>query len=441
MVNSNELLYYQTENFQKRLKNLNEKERKYFNVIRSQYGVLFIQSRPGIAKSSIGKDIADKMGLQYVDVRLSMADETDMQFPNLVFNDDINHHVIEYAIPEWAVMSNQKPTLIHFEELNRSSLAVRNAALQILLERGIGPKFKFNDNVYMMSSGNLGEEDNTDVEDFDSAVKGRLITLKHELTVSEWLNWAENDNVHPDITSFIGLFPDYMNKVGSSDESAYASPRSWTMLSEYISKNFGGGAKIDPSTVRKKKVQNQMIDDYSNADVLRDPDGFPIFFYDGFSYTEGEDLSSNPMTRNWGDTNENIRDIQDVSAGMVGSASATRFLKFLEERIRITLDDIITKYPKIKDDLQERYGRDKYSELLTTAKDAPIDNWNQNNIDNFASFLKDCHPDERVSFLLGVVDMAQTKYKGGIENKSVMSLMVRFKDDILKVKNTHAMNK
>jgi hypothetical protein len=37
-----------------------------------------------------------------------------------------------------------------------------------LLEREIGTAFKFNDNVLMMSSGNLGDEDGTDVEEFDS---------------------------------------------------------------------------------------------------------------------------------------------------------------------------------------------------------------------------------------------------------------------------------
>ena len=39
---------------------------------------------------------------------------------------------IDYTVKR-AFKSNLKPTLIHFEELNRASQHVRNAALQILL--------------------------------------------------------------------------------------------------------------------------------------------------------------------------------------------------------------------------------------------------------------------------------------------------------------------
>ena len=44
----------------------------------------------------------------------------------------------------------------------------------MLHERGIGTEFKFNDNVLMIASGNLGDEDGTDVEEFDSE---RLLSL------------------------------------------------------------------------------------------------------------------------------------------------------------------------------------------------------------------------------------------------------------------------
>jgi hypothetical protein len=42
-----------------------------------------------------------------------------------------------------------------------------------------------------MSSGNLGDEDGTDVEEFDSALNNRLIHINHTLDVQEWLDYAE----------------------------------------------------------------------------------------------------------------------------------------------------------------------------------------------------------------------------------------------------------
>ena len=66
------------------LQTLTKKERKYFSIMWAKYGVLNITSKPGIAKSAIGRAIAEKMGFAYSDLRLSMIDETDIGlYPNV----------------------------------------------------------------------------------------------------------------------------------------------------------------------------------------------------------------------------------------------------------------------------------------------------------------------------------------------------------------------
>ena len=178
---------------------LTPKERKYFSVMWAKYGVLNITSKPGVAKSAIGKSIAEKMGFRYMDIRLSMVDETDVGlYPN-VSEVDVNGKMVkclDFVVPRWAIEANKQPTIIHFEELNRASQQVRNAALQILLERQIGTDFNFNENVLMMSSGNLGDEDGTDVEEFDSALNNRLVHINHTLAVDEWIGDFATENCH-----------------------------------------------------------------------------------------------------------------------------------------------------------------------------------------------------------------------------------------------------
>jgi len=164
------------------LSTLTERERLYYQVMKAKSGVLFITAKPGVAKSAIARSIADKMDMAYEDVRLSMSDETDFKFPHITTIDDVK--VSDYAVPRWAFEANKRPTILHFEELNRAPQFVRNAALQILLERQIG-NHKFNDNVLMMASGNLGDEDGTDIEEFDSALNNRLIHYPHTLSYQE----------------------------------------------------------------------------------------------------------------------------------------------------------------------------------------------------------------------------------------------------------------
>ena len=61
-----------------RMNTLTEMEKTYFQVMWAKYGVLNITSKPGVAKSAIGKSIADKMKFKYRDIRLTMVDETDV---------------------------------------------------------------------------------------------------------------------------------------------------------------------------------------------------------------------------------------------------------------------------------------------------------------------------------------------------------------------------
>jgi hypothetical protein len=339
-----------------KLSTLNETELKYFSLMWPKYGVLFISSRPGIAKTQIARSIANKMGFNYIDMRLSMADESDFKYPYL---EDAEYNggkikVSGYAVPEWAYKANDKPTLIHFEELNRAPQFVRNAALQILLEREIGD-FKFNDNVIMMASGNLGDEDGTDVEEFDSALNNRLIHIPHTLGVDEWLQNYGLENCHKLITSFIKAHPEQMYKT-SENTKAYATPRSWTMLSKFITKNWGMDA--------------------NPKDFL-------------------------PM-------------LKTVASGFLGN-SALKFVQYCEDMLNISIQDVINNYDAIKKDL-EKYNRDKNSELIQSLKEINIVDLNKRQLDNIVKFLKNVGEDEQTAYLLWILDnvpdIANPKLKG-----------------------------
>ena len=326
-----------------RMSSLTERERRYFMTMWPKYGVMYITSKPGIAKSAIALSIADKMGFVYKDVRLSMVDETDVGlYPRVAsYNGE---ECLDHVVPRWAVEANERPTIIHFEELNRASLAVRNAALQILLERRIGTKFKFNDTVLMMASGNLGDEDGTDVEEFDAALNNRLIHFNHTLGAPEWIDNFAKENCHSTIVSYIRSYPEKLYQPATENTKAYATPRSWTMLSQFIVKNFGKDAS---------------------------PREFLPF-------------------------------LQEVTHGYVGNG-AQRFLQYCQEMINITIQDIIDRFDKVEKEL-EKYNRDKNSELINSLKEYDIKKLSEKQLDNVTKFLKRVGDDELTAYLLHVLD-------------------------------------
>jgi hypothetical protein len=301
------------------------------------------------------------MGFKYLDVRLAMSDETDFKFP---FLKDAEYKgnifkVSGYAVPEWAFESNNQPTIIHFEELNRAPQFVRNAALQILLERQIG-EFKFNNTVLMMASGNLGDEDGTDVEEFDNALNNRLIHFSHTLGADEWVDNFGKTNCHPTIVSYIRAYPEKLYQNPTENTKAYATPRSWLFLSDFITKNFG--------------------------------------------------MECSPR--------EFLPYLQEVAHGYIGNG-AQRFLQYCQEMVNITIQDIIDRYDKVEKEL-DKYNRDKNSELIQSLKEFDIKKFTEKQLENVTKFLKRVSDDELTAYLLhildNVADVADPKIKKFMQN-------------------------
>lgn len=360
-----------------RMNSLTPREKRYFMTMWPKSGVLYITSKPGIAKSAIARSIADKMGFKYLDVRLSMSDETDFKFP---FLKDAEYKgnifkVSGYAVPEWAFEANSQPTIIHFEELNRAPQFVRNAALQILLERQIG-EFKFNGTVLMMASGNLGDEDNCDVEEFDNALNNRLIHFSHTLGSDEWVDNFGKVFCHPTIVSYIKAYPEKLYQNPTENTRAYATPRSWSFLSDFITKNFG--------------------------------------------------MEASPR--------EFLPYLQEVAHGYIGNG-AQRFLQYCQEMVNISIQDILNRYDQVEEELS-KYNRDKNSELIQSLKEFKIKDLTEKQLDNVTKFLKRVSDDELTAYLLYVLDNVPD-----VSDVKIKKFLQNFRDVLVNIKRINKPDK
>jgi len=355
-----------------RMSTLTPRERKYFMTMWPKSGVMYITSKPGIAKSAIAREIALKMGFKYLDIRLSMVDETDVGlYPNVstIDKDGVGIKCLDFVVPRWAIEANSQPTIIHFEELNRAQLPVRNAALQILLERQIGTDFKFNDTVLMMASGNMGDEDGTDVEEFDNALNNRLIHFNHTLGADEWIDGFAKEKCHSSIVSFIKAYPEKLYQNPTENTRAYATPRSWCFMSDFITQNFGKEAS----------------------------------------------------------PREFLPYLQEVAHGYIGNG-AQRFLQYCQEMVNINIHDIIDRYDKVEKEL-DKYNRDKNSELIQTLKEFDIKKFNDKQLDNVTKFLKRVGHDELTAYLLHVLDNVPD-----VTDPKIKKFMQTFKDVLINIK-------
>ena len=364
-----------------RMKTLNNKEKMYFSMMYPKSGVLYITDRPGSAKSAIAREIARKMGYYYLDLRLTLLDETDLGLYPSVKTDEEKIEYLVHIISEWALIANKQKTIICFDELNRASKALRNAALQILLERGIGFHFKFNDGVLMMATGNLGDEDKCEVELFDDALNGRLIHVRHSLSTKEWLDNYANMNVHKIINDYIELHPEYMYTNPTEQIVAYASPRTWTFLSDYIICMHG---------------YNSTVSDF-------------------------------------------LEDIQDKAHCYIGAA-AVDFINYCHDMTRINIQNILNDYDNFKNELA-KCRRDKIAELMTALQHETLrlDYLNDKQMGNLYKFFESdfLSDDERTAHIIFLADQDELgevvngKKKMHVNKKNFLNRFNTFSSDLL----------
>jgi hypothetical protein len=308
---------------------------KYEQIIKSRAGVLYIEGQPGVAKTAIANAIAERNNWKFVDIRLAQVDGAEVGgIPTKVKHGD--HEVLHYALPEWAIYANEQPTLIFFDELNRASLETRNAALQILNEHRIGWNFKFNENVYFMAAGNLGEEDGTEVEELDSALRNRLVIMKHTLTFADWKKHFAEENVYAPIVAFLEANPSHTFKMDTHEDKSFATYRSWTNLSAFI----------------------KSLDKATPKEIL-----------------------------SW---------VKEVGSSYVGNANM-RFVRFLEDSINLSAKDIFLNWGNVKDQINYN-DRSRISELLNEIKQYPFEDHPSKQLENIIDFCRGIHKDELVGF-------------------------------------------
>lgn len=331
---------------------LSNLEQLYFNIMKAQTykgrgAVLYTYGQPGIAKSAIYKSIAEKTAMNYIPIHLSMVDETDVGiYPDKVKMTVNGEEVsfLDHIVPLWAKEANEHPCIIHFEELNRSHLSVRNAALQILLDRQIGTKFKFNENVFMCASGNIGEDDGTEVDEFDNALYNRLCVIEHIMEIDEWVSQFAEKEVHPSIIDYVKNNPSSSLTLPSADSvfKTYATYRSWTFLSDFIQ-----------STYSKK----------------------------------GE----------WANPNSWVKDMDVAGVGFIGSTWIS-FKNYVLDAINIKLEDIIKDYDSVKDRIK-LIRNDRKQQLISDISSLEMKKINSKYYDNILNFISDQSSEDIHNFL------------------------------------------
>lgn len=215
---------------------------------------------PGIGKSAIIAQLAKQYGYAFKDIRLAQMSE--VEIGGLIYPGDPDQNgnptTTHWLKPDFLPTENDPPTIILLDEITSCSKKVQVAAYQLVLDRRIGVH-KLPEDAIIIALGNREDDDGVFFK-LAAPLADRFTIGEITLVPEEWLHdYALNKNVscnvingkntyfNPVVSAFIMAKPTYLHtQEANPDAMIFATPRSWTKISDYLNAAGFNGGNLSP---------------------------------------------------------------------------------------------------------------------------------------------------------------------------------------------------
>lgn len=206
---------------------------------------VFLWGPPGIGKSDVVKQIADSLSAPMIDIRLTLYDPTDVK--GIPYPDTEQKKMVWYAsseMPDEKFASQHDHVVLFLDEMNSAAPSVQAAAYQLILNRRVG-EYHLPDNVIIVAAGNR-ESDKGVTYRMPSPLANRFVHLEMTHSFDDWFEWAVNNAIHKDVVGYLQFSKGDLNSFDPKSASrAFATPRSWSFVSELLDDGIDEGTLTD----------------------------------------------------------------------------------------------------------------------------------------------------------------------------------------------------
>lgn len=242
--------------------NIEQMKKNLLLALRANQPVM-IWGAPGCGKSQGVLQLCEEHKYEFIDIRLSQRDAVDLL--GIPFRDPETNRT-DWAVPKiWP--TENKPTVIMFDEINHGTQSTLSAAFQAIQERQVG-EYKFPSEVRFIAAGNRAS-DRTYANQMPSALRNRFTHITVESSEDDWCKWANQKGLSALITGFIRFSPTSLNEFELHSETreeekrvqlvkgnnAFATGRSWEaadrLIRQVISHDKNGTEHVDLKAVKQ----------------------------------------------------------------------------------------------------------------------------------------------------------------------------------------------
>lgn len=199
--------------------------------------VPFVQSSPGMGKSTIMRDVAKDLQLKMIDHRLSTSAPEDLS--GLPRFDENGRAVFAPFADLFPLEDTPKPEgkegwMLFLDEFNSASKSVQAASYKLILDRMTG-QHRLHQNCVITAAGNLST-DRAITNPISTAMQSRVVHLEMQISFEEWLyDVALKQNYDSRIIAYLSQFPSkLMDFRPDHNEKTFCCPRTWEFVNALI---------------------------------------------------------------------------------------------------------------------------------------------------------------------------------------------------------------
>ncbi|MGN0164111.1 MAG: AAA family ATPase [Candidatus Ornithomonoglobus sp.] len=193
---------------------------------------------PGVGKSQAVRQMAREIEINtgkkttVTDVRLLLFNPIDLRG---IPTSNADKTLAIWLKPQIFQMDGSESVvnILFLDEISAAPQSVQAAAYQITLDRVIG-EHKLPDNCIVIAAGNRVTDKSVAFK-MPKALANRLLHIEIEGSFRSWKQWAVRSGVNEKVIGFLSFRQNYlMEPRSSTDDLAFATPRTWEMVSNLL---------------------------------------------------------------------------------------------------------------------------------------------------------------------------------------------------------------
>lgn len=200
-------------------------------TLTARINTMFVSS-PGLGKTSIVYQVAEKLGWKVITFHPVISDPTDFKgMPWVLEMPDGSHKAVFLPFNELEKLCNaDSPTLAFFDDLGQAAPSVQAPLMQLWQAKKING-IEISDQVAFIGATNR-RQDKAGVKSIIEPLKSRMILIHMIADADEWAEDFANKHLSPEITAFVRKHrPELLNKFEPTpDMTNSPCPRGWENL-------------------------------------------------------------------------------------------------------------------------------------------------------------------------------------------------------------------